>query len=187
MWIPTKLSSYIVLIQLFNSEPVFKAVFLFLNLGQVQDNGKIKKTLQYKGNFCSFLQITEASYLSANSNIIEKNMRNIYKLIYMSFLYISFGVFPSIALHTILPHHILQRFVSDLFKLVFLLPFSILRFIISRYQTFINAYHKLYFALVHNIYVAHHENDELVPVLSSVFCYPLRLLKNKAQSGASVG
>ena len=52
-------------------------------------------------------------------------------------------------------------------------------FIINRPQTFINAY-KLYFALVHNVYIAHHENVELVPVLSSVFCYPLRFLENRA-------
>ena len=51
---------------------------------------------------------------------------------------------------------------------VFLLPFSLLRFIINPSQTFNNTY-KLYFVLVHNVYIAH-KNVELVPLLSSVLC-----------------
>ena len=57
--------------------------------------------------------------------------------------------------------------------------FSSSLFIINRSQTFINAY-KLYFVLAHNVYIAHNKNVELVPVLSSVFCYPLRFLENRA-------
>ena len=57
--------------------------------------------------------------------------------------------------------------------------FSSSLFIINQSQTFSNGY-TLYFVLVHNIYIARHENVELVPVLSSVFCYPLRFLQNRA-------
>ena len=64
--------------------------------------------------------------------------------------------------------------------------FSASLFIINRSKTFINVY-KLYFVLVHNVYIALHENVELVLVLSSVFCYPLRFLENRAYNGASVG
>ena len=128
------------------------------------------KTLKSKGTFSSFLQITEGSYIS--TNIIDKNMRKIYKLIHMSFLYIGYDIFPSIALHTTFCR-VCFRFVQTT---VFLLA-SLLRFIINWPQTFINAY-KLYFVLVHNVYIAH-ENVELVPVLSSVFCYLLRFLENQ--------
>ena len=38
--------------------------------------------------------------ISQTLNIIDKNMRNIYKLIRMSFLYICYDIFPSVALHT---------------------------------------------------------------------------------------
>ena len=68
------------------------------------------------------------------------------------------------------------RFVQTNFS-SFLFPSSL--FIINRFQTFINAY-KLYFVLVHNIYIAHHENVDLVPLISSVFCYPFRFLENRA-------
>ena len=78
------------------------------------------------------------------------------------------------------PHRASPHFVEVCFKFVqttvFLLPFSPLRFIINQSQTFINTY-KLYFVLVHNVYIAH-ENVELGPVLSSVFCYLLRFLEN---------
>ena len=70
------------------------------------------------------------------------------------------------------PHKATPHFVEVCFRFVkttvFLLPFSLLCFIINRSQTFINAY-MLYFVLVHNVYITH-ENVELVPVLSSVFC-----------------
>ena len=79
------------------------------------------------------------------------------------------------------------HFVEVCFRIVqtavFVLPFSLLRFIISWSQTFINAF-KLYFILVHNIYIAP-ENVELVPVLSSVFCYFFCFLENRAWSRAS--
>ena len=79
-----------------------------------------------------------------------------------------------------------SHFVEVCFRFVqttiFLLPFSLLHNF-SR-QTFINDY-KLYFVLVHNVFIAH-ENVELVPVLSSVFCCLLRFSENRAQS-ASVG
>ena len=74
----------------------FQNSLLFLNLGRVEDNGKIKNTLKYKRTFCSFLQITGGSNIS--TNIIDKNMRNIHKLIHMSFFI--YGIFPNIALHT---------------------------------------------------------------------------------------
>ena len=80
------------------------------------------------------------------------------------------------------PYNVTPHFVevcSDLYKLVFLLPFSLLHFIINRSQTFINAC-KLYFVLVDNVYIAHHGNIELVPVLSSFFYYHLRFLGNGA-------
>ena len=38
--------------------------------------------------------------ISQTLNIIDKNMTNIYKLIRMSFLYICYDIFPSVALHT---------------------------------------------------------------------------------------
>ena len=38
--------------------------------------------------------------ISQTLNIIDKNMKNIYKLIRMSFLYICYDIFPSVALHT---------------------------------------------------------------------------------------
>ena len=38
--------------------------------------------------------------ISQTLNIIDKNMRNIHKLIRMSFLYIYYDIFPSVALHT---------------------------------------------------------------------------------------
>ena len=61
--------------------------------------------------FCFFLQFTEGSYIC--TNIIDKNMRNIYKLIHMSFLYTGYDIFPTIALHTFF----FVEFVSDLYKL----------------------------------------------------------------------
>ena len=76
----------------------------------------------------------------------------------MSFLYIGYDVFPSIALHTTF-WRVCFRFVQTT---VFLLA-SLLCFIINWPQTFINAY-KLYFVLVHTVYIAL-ENVELVPVL----------------------
>ena len=87
-----------------------------------------------------------------------------------------------------IPHKATPHFVEvcfrDLYKLVFLLLFSVLRFIINGSQIFINAY-KLYVVLVHNVYITH-ENVEVVPVLSSVFYYLPRFPENRAQSGASV-
>ena len=104
-------------------------------------------------------------------------MRNIHKLIHISFLYIGYEIFPS-ASYT--PHKASPHFVEVCFRFVqptvFLLPFSPLRFIINQSQTFINTY-KLYFVLVHNVYIAH-EIVELVPVLSLVFSYLLRFLEN---------
>ena len=80
------------------------------------------------------------------------------------------------------PHKAAPHFVEVCFRFVqttvFLLLFSLLRFIINRSQTFINAY-KLYFILAQNIYIAL-ENIELVPVFSSVFCYLLCFLENQA-------
>ena len=63
-----------------------------------QGHCKDKKTLKYKKTFCSFLQITEVSHIS--TNIIDKNVRNIDKLIHMSFFYIGYDIFPNIALRT---------------------------------------------------------------------------------------
>ena len=83
-------------------------------------------------------------------------------------------------------HKATSHFIKACFRFVqttvFLLPFSLLHNNLSR-QTFtsvFNAY-KLYFILVHNVYIVH-ENVELVPVLSSVLCYLLRFLENRAQS-----
>ena len=108
-------------------------------------------------------------------------MRNIYKLIQMSFLYIwHFSQHcPT--------HHV--TFCRGLFQICTNYSFSSslfsFRFIINWFQSFINAY-KLRFVLVHNIYVAH-KNVELVPVLSLIFCYLFRFLENRAKSGVSVG
>ena len=81
------------------------------------------------------------------------------------------------------PHEATSHFVEICFfrffqTTVFVLPFSLLRFIINSTQTFINAY-KFHFVLVHNVYIAP-KNVELVPVLSSVFCYFVRFLENRA-------
>ena len=80
------------------------------------------------------------------------------------------------------PHKATPHLVEVCFRFVqttvFLLPFSLLRFIINPSQTFNNTY-KLYFVLVHNVYIAH-KNVELVPVLSSVFCHLFRFLENPA-------
>ena len=75
------------------------------------------------------------------------------------------------------PHKATPHFVEVCFRFTKtnFFPISLLRFIINRSQTFINAY-KLYFVLVHNVYIAH-ENVELVPVLSSIFCYPLHFFE----------
>ena len=148
----------------------------FLNLVWVEDNGKIKKTLKYKRTFCSFLQITRGSYIS--TDIIDKNMGNIYQVIHMSFFsYMAF--FPAL-LYT--PHKATSHFAEVCFRFVqttvSVFPFSLLRFIINWSQTFINAY-KFYFVLVHNVYIAP-KNVELVPVLSSVFCYFVCFLENRA-------
>ena len=148
----------------------------FLNLVWVEDNGKIKKTLKYKRTFCSFLQITRGSYIS--TDIIDKNMGNIYQVIHMSFFsYMAF--FPAL-LYT--PHKATSHFAEVCFRFVqttvFLLLSSLLCFKFNRSCTFINAY-KLYFVLVHNVYIAL-ESVKLVPLLSSVFCYILRFLKNRA-------
>ena len=66
------------------------------------------------------------------------------------------------------PHKTKPYFAEVFFRFVyttvFLFPFFILHF----FQTLINAY-KLYFVLIHYIYIAH-ENVELVPALSSTFC-----------------
>ena len=107
-----------------------------------------------------------------STNTIDKNMRNIYKLVHMSFLCIGYDNFPSIVLHTT-SCRACSRFVQTT---VFLLAYSLLRFMINSPQTFINAY-KLYFVLVHNVYIVL-ENVELVPVLSSVFCNLLCFLEN---------
>ena len=74
--------------------------------------------------------------------------------------------FPCIP-HKATPHFLVVcfRFVQTT---VFLLPLSLLRFIIDPSQTFNNTYN-LYFVLVHNVYIAH-KNVELVPLLSSVLC-----------------
>ena len=129
------------------------------------------KNIKIWRTFCFFLQFTEGSYIC--TNIIDKNMRNIYKLIHMSFLYIGYDIFPSIALHTTF-----CRFCFRFVQTTVILLASLLRFIINWPQTFINAY-KLYFVLVHNVYIAL-ENVELVPVLSSVFYYLLCFLENRA-------
>ena len=83
--------------------------------------------------------------------------------------------------------YILHKATSHLVKVcfrfvqitVFILLFSLLCFIINWFQTFVNAY-KLYFILVHNVYIGH-ENVELVPLLSSVFSYLLHFLENRAE------
>ena len=80
-----------------------------------------------------------------------------------------FPVLPY-TLHKATPHFLEDCF-SFLQTTVFLLFSSLLRFIINRSQTFISAYN-LYFLLLHNVYIAL-EIVELVPVLSSVFCYLL--------------
>ena len=81
--------------------------------------------LKCKRAFCSFLQVTEASYLSTNSGIIDKNMRNIYKLIHLSFLYIDYEFFPGFPYtpHKATPHlvevcvrFVQARFFSSLFS-----------------------------------------------------------------------
>ena len=94
-------------------------------------------------------------------------MRKIYKLIHMSFLYTGYDIFLSLYI----------TFCGDLFQICINYSFSssVLRFLINQSQTFINAY-KLYFVLVHNVYIAL-ENVELTPVLSSVFCCLLRFLE----------
>ena len=78
------------------------------------------------------------------------------------------------------PHKATSHFSEVCFRFVqtavFVLPFSLLH---DSSQTFISAY-KLYFVLVHNVYIAH-ENVELVPLLSSVFRYLLRFLENRAE------
>ena len=80
------------------------------------------------------------------------------------------------------PHKATLDFVDVCFRFVqttvFLLLSSLLRFIINRSRTFINAY-QLYFVLVRNIYIAL-ESFKLVPLLSSVFCYLVRFLENLA-------
>ena len=87
-----------------------------------------------------------------------------------------FSTFPDI------PHKATSHFAEVCFRFVqttvFLLLSSLLRFKFNRSCTFTNAY-KLYFVLVHNVYIAL-ENVKLVPLLSSVFCYILRFLKNRA-------
>ena len=71
-------------------------------------------------------------------------------------------------------HKATQHFIEVYFRFaqttVFLLPFYRIH----------NLSHssmlcKLYFVLVNNVYIAY-KNVELVPVLSSVFCYLLRFL-----------
>ena len=93
-------------------------------------------------------------------------MRKIYKLTHMSFLYTGYDIFLTLYI----------TFCGDLFQICINYSFSssLLRFLINRSQTFINAYN-LYFVLVHNIYIAL-KNVELVPALSSVFCYLFRSL-----------
>ena len=94
-------------------------------------------------------------------------MKNIYKLIHMSFfIYIAFFLALSCTPDKVTPHfaEVCFKFVQTA---VFLPTFSLLRFITNWSQTFINAY-KLYFVLIHNVYIAH-KNVELVSVLSSVF------------------
>ena len=75
-----------------------------------------------------------------------------------------------------------QHFVEVCFRFVQTTVFlsSLLHFIINQFQTFIDVY-KLYFVLVQNVHIAL-ENVQLVPLLSSVFCYLLRFLKNRALS-----
>ena len=108
--------------------------------------------------------------------IIDKNMRNIYKLIHTFFEYTIF--FPALPYtsHNATPDFIgfasyLQKIQSSFF------PFLFFDFINLSRKTFINAY-KLYFYLVNNVYIAH-ENVELVPVLSSVFYLLFIFLKTE--------
>ena len=93
------------------------------------------------------------------------------------YLFVDMAFFPALS-YT--PHKTTPHFAEVCFRFVqisvFPLPFSPLHNL-SR-QTFINVY-KLHFVLVHNLYIAH-ENIELVPVLSSVLCYLLHLLENRA-------
>ena len=132
-----------------------------------------RKTLRYKTTFCSFLQITESNYISPN--IIDKIMRSIYKLINMSFLYIYLMIF-FLAL-PFKPYKATPHFVAVCFRFVqttvFLLPFSLLCFIINHSQTFYILF------LVHNVCIGY-ENVELVPVIFLFFCYFLRFLENRA-------
>ena len=68
---------------------------------------------------------------------------------------------------------------------VFHLPFPLLCFIIiinhSNYtiSNFCQCFYTLYFVLVYNAYIAH-KNVELALVFSSVFCYLLCFLENRA-------
>ena len=75
--------------------------------------------------------------------------------------------------------HLVQFCFRFLKATVFLLSLSLLCFIINWSQTFFNAY-KVYFVLVHDVYISH-ENVELVPVISLVFCDLLCFLKNRAE------
>ena len=89
-----------------------------------------------------------------------------------------------------IPHKATPHLVEVYFRFVqttvFLLLFSLLRFIIKiELKLSSMLAYKLYFVFVHNVYIAR-ENVELVPVLSSVFCYLLRFLENPAE-GPSVG
>ena len=147
----------------------------FLKSRASRGQWKDKKTLKYKRTSCSFLQIAGGSYIF--TNITDKNMRNINSSICL-FSYMAF--FPALP-YT--PHKTTSHFVEVCFfrffqTAVFVLPFSVLPFITNWTQTFINAY-KFHFVLVHNVYIAP-KNVELVPVLSSVFCYFVRLLENRA-------
>ena len=68
------------------------------------------------------------------------------------------------------PHKATPHFA----EICFYSPFLYLLHDLS--HTLINAY-KLHFVLLHNVYIAY-ENNELVSLLCSVFCYLLHFLEN---------
>ena len=130
------------------------------------------KKQQNKELFVLFFKSQKVSYISTN----EKHINSSICLIYTYAL--TFCPALPYTQHKTTPHYVRGLFQICIQTTVFLLPFSLPRFIINQSQFFINAY-KLYFVLVHNVYIAH-ENVELACVLSSVFCYLLHFLQNRA-------
>ena len=146
----------------------------FKSRAWVEDNGKIRKHWNIKELFVLFFKTQEvAIYLLISLIKTWETFINSFIC-----LFLNMAFFPALS-YT--PHKATSHFVEVWFRFVqtavFFLPFSILGFVINWSQTFINSY-KFYFVLVHYVYVVS-KNVELVPVLSSVFCYFFRFLKNR--------